>query len=55
MEQAQKPHNGKNNQPQININRAVTLKGTAAYTTGEAVLNCILLVPNVRPRFRSLS
>ena len=42
-------HNGSNNQQRINNNRTTTLELTAAKATGGLI--CILLVPNLRPRF----
>ena len=41
--------NGSNNQQQINNNRISALEQTAAYISG--LLKCILLVPNLCPRF----
>ena len=42
-------HNGRNNKQQVNNNRTAALERTAALATGG--LKCILLVPNLRPRF----
>ena len=42
-------HNGSNNKQQVNNNRTTALERTAASSTGG--LKCILLVPNLRPRF----
>ena len=42
-------HNGSNNKQKVNNNRTTALERTAAQATGG--LKCILLVPNLRPRF----
>ena len=42
-------HNGSNNKQKVNSNRTSALERTAALATGG--LKCILLVPNLRPRF----
>ena len=42
-------HNGSNNKQKVNNNRTTALKPTAAQATRG--LKCILLVPNLRPRF----
>ena len=42
-------HNGSNNKQQINNNRTIALERTAASSTGG--LKCLLLVPNLCPRF----
>ena len=42
-------HNGNNNKQKVNNNRTIALERTAAYATGG--LKCILLVPNLCPRF----
>ena len=49
IEQLQTPTMGVTINKKVNNNRTTTLERTAALATGG--LKCILLVPNLRPRF----